>query len=444
MRYVAATLFVLIAALPYIAILRTARDRKEPVNGQAEILSIISPHRREEKLEYARGFKEWVERRYGRNVEIQWLDVGGTSKILKDLESRFETSPGAPGVDLLFGGGVAPYLTASERGWLDRVELPSEIMDAIPRTCAGSNVYDSDHRWFGVALTGFGIIYNKPILQKLGLKSPQNWDDLGRSEYFSWIASGDPRSSGVVHISYEIILQAYGFEKGWNLIARICANVRRFGESSATAPREVASGEVAAGMVADMTARSEIDAVGGDSLAFVLPSGTTIIGPDSVAAVRGGDKPELSRLFIEYVLSPEGQRILFQPVGVNGQQHALHRMPVLEASYCESGALDVNPYRLPQGLHYDDAKGSRRYNVLNDLMGVWLIDGQSELKLAWKNIIEKGCPADLVRQLCAPPVSESELTTLAEEWKDPRRKQEIMRKWGDEARGRYLRLSSEM
>jgi len=194
MRYVAGIMFVLIAALPYIAMLGTARDRKEPVKGQAEILSIISPHRREEKLEYARGFKEWMARRHGRNVEIQWLDVGGTSKILKDLESRFETSPDAPGVDLIFGGGVAPYLTAAQKGWLERVDLPSEITDAIPRTCAGSSVYDPDHRWYGVALTGFGIIYNKPVLQRFGLKMPQNWDDLGKPEYFSWIASGDPRS----------------------------------------------------------------------------------------------------------------------------------------------------------------------------------------------------------------------------------------------------------
>jgi ABC-type Fe3+ transport system substrate-binding protein len=434
-------LFVLIAALPYIAMLRTTGGRKQPIEGQAEILSIISPHHREQKLEYARGFKEWMASRHGRNVEIQWLDVGGTSKILKDLESRFESSPDAPGVDLLFGGGVAPYLTASERGWLEPVELPSDIMDAIPRTCAGTSVYDPGHRWYGATLTGFGIIYNKPVLQKLGLKAPQNWDDLGKPEYFSWIGSGDPRSSGAVHISYEIILQAYGFEKGWDLITRICANVRRFGESSGVAPREVASGEVAVGMTADMFARDVIDAVGGDSLAFVLPSGTTMIGPDSIAAIKGGGKPELSRLFIEYVLSSEGQRILFQRVGVNGQKHALHRMPVLEALYREPGAPDVNPYSLSQELRYDDAKGSRRYNVLNDLMGVWLIDGQSDLKLAWKKIIEKGCPAEARRQLCAPPVSEEDLAGLTEEWKDPRHKQEIMRRWGDEARERYLRLS---
>ena len=113
-------LFIAIAVLPYLAMIRTAEPLKKTGDEKVEIVSIISPHRREEKAEYSRGFADWMKKRHNRAVEIRWLDVGGTSKILKDLESRFETSPDSPGADLLFGGGVAPYLTASQRGWLER------------------------------------------------------------------------------------------------------------------------------------------------------------------------------------------------------------------------------------------------------------------------------------------------------------------------------------
>jgi ABC-type Fe3+ transport system substrate-binding protein len=438
--YIAAVVFLLIAALPYVALLRTHKHRETPSGKSAEILSIISPHRREERIEFERGFKEWMRTQYSRSVDIRWLDVGGTSKILKDLESRFETTPDSPGVDVFFGGGVAPYMTASDKGWLEAVEISSNVLAGVPPTCAGSAVYDPAHKWFGVALSGFGILFNKPVLQRLGMAEPRNWDDLGKPEYFSWLASGDPRSSGSVHVCYEIVLQACGFGKGWGLITRICANVRGFGESSAVTPREVASGEVAAGMIVDMSARTEIDAVGGDSLVFVLPRGTTIISPDSIAAIKGGNH-ELSRLFIEYTLTPDGQRLLFQPAGVNGQTKALHRMPVVERLYGEAGAPETNPYSLPQALRYDGAKGSRRNDVLNDLMGVWLIDAQSDLKRAWKKIIDKGCPAALVDQLCAPPVSEEALMALAAEWKNPRRRQEVMKQWADEARQRYAILA---
>ena len=61
------------------------------------------------RLEYSRGFREWMKREHNRNVEIRWLDVVGTSKILKDLESRFATSPDAPVVQALTRAIKAVY-----------------------------------------------------------------------------------------------------------------------------------------------------------------------------------------------------------------------------------------------------------------------------------------------------------------------------------------------
>ena len=110
MRYFSGILFILIASLPYASILWQTKDvSPRPAAGVAlETLSIISPHRREMRLEYNRGFHEWMLKKHGRNVDVQWLDTGGTSKVLKELESRFATSPDSPGVDILFGGGIAP------------------------------------------------------------------------------------------------------------------------------------------------------------------------------------------------------------------------------------------------------------------------------------------------------------------------------------------------
>ena len=68
------------------------------------------------------GFREWMKKTHHREVSIRWLDVGGTSKVLKDLESRFEANPDAPGVDILFGGGVDPYIRSKKQGWLAVVD----------------------------------------------------------------------------------------------------------------------------------------------------------------------------------------------------------------------------------------------------------------------------------------------------------------------------------
>jgi len=451
MRRIAVILFLLIAALPFLLMLGLRIKESSTVESGAgrvtdsasashravETLTIISPHRREVRQEYSRGFASWMLRQQGRNVNIQWLDVGGTSKIMKELESRFKTTPDHPGVDLLFGGGVAPFLNAVQNNWLAAVDLSPGTLDGIPANCAGSPVYDTGHRWFGVALSGFGILCNRPIIRRLGLPEPVTWDDLARPEYYSWVGSGDPRSSGSVHMCYEIILQSYGFEKGWPVIARICANVRGFGEAGGTVPREVASGDIAAGMVIDQYAQTVIQSVGDGSLTLVLPHRQTVISPDAIAMLRGCEHPELARMFIEYTLSPDGQRLLFQPEGTNGQRHTLFRMPVLASLYRESGAPEPDPYGFPAGLSYDNELATRRWTILNDLMGVWLIDAHAELQSAWKSILSQGVPADRVATLVRPPVSEKELEALARKWNDPRRKQDMMQEWSRAAKARY-------
>ena len=442
-RHWSAIVFLGIVALPFALMSRAGRPPGASATGPRETLVILSPHRREVRQEYSRGFGEWMRTRCHRNVDITWLDVGGTTKILKDLESRFASSPDDVRVDLFFGGGVSPYHTALERGWLATPAVSSNLLAEIPALCAGTPVYDPGRRWFGVALSGFGIVYNRVLLQRLGLPEPKTWDDLGRPEFLSWVASGDPRSSGSVHMCYEIILQAYGFDRGWNTIARLCANVRRFGEGGGVAPREVASGDVAAGLAIDQYALTVVRAVGGDALGFVLPQGATVIDADAIGQLRGASSPELASLFIEYALSADGQRLLFQPAGAGGQRNSLQRLPVRAASYEEPFAPKANPYRYESRFRFDSAREGRRRDLVNDLIGATLIDAHDELVRAWKAAVRSGLPAAMVGPLCAPPLSEAELDALAPSWKDPRKRVETMRAWSQQAKERYRRIAGQ-
>lgn len=439
-RSVTAAIFAVIAVLPYALMLFSGKNTYEPARGTRS-LNIISPHNRELRQEYERGFNSWRTDHGLQAVTINWFDAGGSSKILKDIETRFTTSPDNPGIDIMFGGGVDPFMKAAKQGWLETVEFAPELTNGIPATVAGSPVMDPDRKWFGVAVSGFGIIYNAALIKRLNLPVPADWDDLGKPEYYSWISSGDPRSSGSVHTCYEIILQAFGFSKGWELITRISANVRNFGESAGSVPREVAAAEIAAGMVIDQYAQRVIRAVGDERLKFTLPTGTTSITPDSIAILKHAREPELAHAFLEYTLSVEGQRLLFQPAGTNGQMSTLCRMPVLALLYAEPGAPAPNPYTMAQGLKLSNATTSQRYAVLNDLMGTWLIDTHADLTLAWKAVIARGCREDEVRELCAPPVSEEQLLKLAAVWNDPRARKETMDQWVKDAQARYKRLS---
>ncbi len=420
---------------------RSAREPSPTLpSGPVETLRILSPHRREVRLEYSRAFANWLRQNYRRSASVIWLDVGGTSKMLKEIESRFQANPDSAGVDLMFGGGIDPYLAAVRMNWIEPLSPLPEALADIPPQVAGSPVWDSAGHWFGVALSSFGILYNRPLLERLGLPEPREWADLARPEYRSWIGSGDPRSSGSVHMCYEIILQALGFEDGWRLISRLCANVRSFGESGGTVPREVAAGDIAAGMVIDQYGQTVIAAVGDNRLALVLPARQTVVNADPIAQLRGAPQRDLARLFIEFVLSPEGQRLLFQPAGVNGQRFTLHRMPVRPELYDEPNAPAVNPYTMPATLLYNSLKGSKRWNILNDLLGAWLLDAHAGLRRAWEAIIQRGLLPHEVSLLTDPPISEEKLLDLAEQWNNPRLRQETIARWSRDADHRYRSL----
>jgi ABC-type Fe3+ transport system substrate-binding protein len=199
-------------------------------------------------------------------------------------------------------------------------------------------------------------------------------------------------------------------------------------------------GEVAAGMVIDQYAQTVIDAVGSD-LDFVLPRGVTLIGADSIAMLKGAPSPALARDFMAYVLSDAGQALLYQPVGRNGQVHALHRLPVQAHLYSDDpDAPATRPYSYTSGFAYDTVAAGKRWRIVNDLVGVWLIDAHSELTAAWQAVCADGLAPGEISALAAAPVTADELETMAAQWGDARFRLATMTAWSHAAQERYNRL----
>ena len=434
---------VVIAALPFI--FRRSRPRASlPSRGPK--LVIISSHWEGVRQEFGEAFSRWMASR-GRPVRVEWLDVGGTVDMVKFVQSEFTRSPKGIGIDLVFGGGVEAHRHLAARGLLEPVFLTDEEQRDLPAHYGGMPLRDPDNRWFGAALSGFGILYNRAVLRRMGFAIPKSWEDLASRELFTWVGSGNPRSSGSTHMVYEIVLQSYGWNEGWRLLTRMAANVRSFSQSSAEVPRDVAVGEVACGMALDSYAWSVIESKGGDRLGYVLPEGRTVINPDAIAMLRGAPHRDLAEAFVHFVLSRRGQLLWMRPKGAPGgpRRFLLARMSVRPDLYGAGqghSAVRVNPFRWKVVSFYDSKRASRRWDLLNDLLGACLIDSHEQLQKAWQAVTRAGLPADGLEELTRPPVSEQGLEALEASWgRDPELRSRMVLRWAETCRNRYERLA---
>lgn len=387
----------------------------------AEKLVIISPHWEGLRREYTRAFEAWHHDRYGEPITVEFLDLGGTSEIIKFIRSEYSGDRENVTVDIFWGGGTDPYLQLAKEGFLAPYRVPDGVLEQIPPHIFGMPMYDPQFRWYGTALAGFGIIYNKVVLDLLHLPAPATWEDLARPEFATWVGSADPRASGSVHMMYEIMLQTYGWEKGIDVITRIGANVRSFPDSSSRIPKDVSAGEIACGLAIDIYAQAQINEAGPDKIGYVMPEGQTVINPDSIAILRGAPHREAAERFLEFVLSEQGQSLLMLPPGADGgpTEFQLGRMCVIPALYGKLGGeriVPTDPFRWKTSLKYDADKGGLRWTLVNDLVGALIIDTHDDLVRAWEAIGRGGMREDALAKLGEAPITEAEGLELAR-WK---------------------------
>ncbi|HQI75243.1 MAG TPA: hypothetical protein PK384_01900, partial [Candidatus Latescibacteria bacterium] len=236
--------------------------------------------------------------------------------------------------------------------------------------------------------------------------------------------------------------QAYGWEEGWKTITAIAANTRSFARGAAEIPLSVARGDAVAGMCIDFYAWSEVTHVGSSELSFVYPVNLTAVNPDAICILRGAPHLNLAKEFVTFVMSEPGQRLWSFKKGAPGGplKNQLNRftvMPDLYERYPEHIAVDENPFSWRITFQYDSGLGSRRWSVVNDLIGAQLIDSHRELEQAWEALRQRGMPEEGLSLLASQPVSPEEALALAEQWKDPAIRNVYLSQWTAFARDKY-------
>ncbi len=440
-RILVAVGFVGLLALP---IVYRSADARPADDGDALRLVILSPHNEQIQYEFGRAFSRWHREHFGQAVDVDWRNVGGTSDMRRIVLSQFtlKAAEGIEeqgiGVDLIFGGGdyefdrkfkpgvQAPILDEAGQPIVDDagnpklrrvsalqpVELDPELMaEAFPtQLIADKMLYDPEGYWYGAVLSSFGIVYNRDVLHLLALDEPTTWSDLADARYFGWVALADPSHSGSIRVTYDAILQRYGWERGIRTLRQVFANARYFAPGASKVPIDVTGGEAAAGMCIDFYGRFQAQTVGdgkivaGERAGYIAPADATVITSDPIGMVRGAPSPELARRFMEFVLSRQGQALWNFHVGAEvvapdgtvlrgPERFELRRSPIRRDMYdlfSEHLADPANPFEIARPL----AEGVPSYfGVLPDLLHAMCMDIHAELQAAWATINRTQAPA---------------------------------------------------
>ncbi|HXV78975.1 MAG TPA: extracellular solute-binding protein [Candidatus Binatia bacterium] len=414
-----------------------------PVVGAADRLVLVSVHWEGIKHEFERAFKAHYLRETGRTVELEWLDVGGTSETIRFIRSEFSNKPAGIGIDIFFGGGLDPYVALKKDNLLEPYVLPQQLLEKIPPSLGGVPLFDPGHAWYGATLSGFGIVYNKVVLQLTKMPVISTWEGLASPKAFGWVGSSDPRKSGSVHVAYEIILQAYGWEKGWQIITGLGANVRNYTNSASQVPKDVAIGEVAYGLAIDFYAWAQVNEAGADKIGFIMPDNLTMISPDSIGILKGAPNRAVAEAFVRFAMSETAQKLWLWSKGtVDGpQRYQLNRFSVLPSLYelsPQNSAVKLNPFSWRSGFVFDEKLGSARWSIVNDLIGTMVIEPKDLLSQAWRAASVDGLTEQEWQRLAAMPVSADEALDFAKnKWKDPAFRNQKLIEWSQFARGKY-------
>jgi len=280
-----------------------------------------------------------------------------------------------PDVDIFWASAVDAFVFLKANNYLEKYTPPAEFRRNVPDKVAGFPINDADGFFLGFALSGYGIMWNKTYMERNRLPAPKEWEDLTKPVYFGHLVISAPSRSGTTHLTVETILQGYGWQKGWELLLQMGGNMGAITERSFGVPEAVVAGHYGVGVVIDFFGLSAI--ASGQPIEFVYPSQTAIV-PANVGIIKGGPNPEGARRFVNYLLSDDGQKLLFKP--------DIARLPVRTTLYAEAPKGIPNPFRMSAGVQFNADLSANRYNVTNRMFDQIVTFRHAELKRAWEAV----------------------------------------------------------
>jgi phosphoglycerate transport regulatory protein PgtC len=402
---------------------------------------VAGPAAAKEKLTVLTSYPEEVVSRYEIAFERAYpdIDLSVLWRMPRDA-LPYLRQPEQGGVDVYWAASQRNFAELKRQGGWQKLGIARDGLDdrlgALP-------LIDPDGYFCATEIAGYGFAVNPGYLQKHGLPTPASWQELADARYQDHLALPVPSKVGYAPMMIDSVLQQYGWEPGWTVLAGIAANARLV-ESGATFISDViGSGERGIAPTIDFFAVSA--AANGAPLTFVYPS-PAVFSPAHIAIMAASRHPDAARRFVAFVLSPAGQKLLFHP--------DIRKLPVRASVYAEKpeGAYDPFAAALRHPVVYDPSLAGPRLALNNALFDRLFTDHLQRMQTLWRKLREHERRAGgdserlakIRRLLTAAPISEQQgkdAQSLFAENKGSANAdaetQTLQRRWAEEIGRRY-------
>ncbi len=207
------------------------------------------------------------------------------------------------------------------------------------------------------------------------LPRPREWDDLLDASFTGEIGMTRPSRSGTAHMVVERFLQVRGWDAGWAYLLELSGNLSTITSRSFGVVDGVEKSRFQIGITIDFLAQSR--AKYGVAFEYGRP---LMVMPAQIGILEQGAAPALAAAFVEFVLSPEGQRILLRP--------EVQRVPISRQIRAEtdSTAPEISAAVRLNWLEYDALLARDRYWAVNMLFDVFITFQLTERNNAWRRL----------------------------------------------------------
>ena len=228
---------------------------------------------------------------YGITVNRQRLSTG-------EVAAKIEEENGNPSADVWFGGTTDPYNESAAKGLLEAYEAKNASH------LVGPMYRNPDGYWYGIYKGILGIMANTEELQRLGLESPKDWDDLLKPEYKGLIWMSNPNTAGTAKLVINTMVQMKGHDEAMKYFVELDKNIAQYTKSGSGPSKKVGIGECVIGIGFLHDGITQI-LDGYDNIELILPASGTSFEIGATAILKGAKHPNAAKLWIEFALSPD-------------------------------------------------------------------------------------------------------------------------------------------